>query len=141
MLPCSCFVVLDSQLNAGGGVIASELVDEEYVERAKIIRDSCGHHQHANVVQLADALQRSEAMKVAGIRQDSEDAKRLALKNIDRKVAILARYKYKGDYETAWRREIHERHGVSKAEISGTWRLEKINSLIENLKTQIMESL
>lgn len=141
MSPCSCFVVLDSQLNAGGGVIASELVDEEYVERAKIIRDSCGHHQHANVIQLADALQRSEAMKVAGIRQDSEDAKRLALKNIDRKVAILARYKYKGDYETAWRREIHERHGVSKAEISGTWRLEKINSLIENLKTQIMESL
>lgn len=139
--PCSCFIVLDSHINAGGGVIASSDVKEEYVERAKIIRDSCGHHQHANIVQLGDALQRSDSLRVPGIRQDSGDARKFALRNIDRKIAIIAKHRFSGDYAEAWRLEVHEVYGVTKDEIAGTWRLEDILKLHEALKERIKETI
>ena len=139
--PCQCFIVLDSFSQMGGGQIAGSAVEEKYIERAKIIRESSTAHQHANVVQLADALKRNDNLVVPGVSTTLEQVRDLALRNLDRKVALLARYKYTGDFALAWQKEVIDRTGVDKAEIAGTWRLSEIQEVVDKLKDAIKEAV
>jgi superfamily II DNA or RNA helicase len=139
--PCHCFVVLDSFTEMGGGQIAASLVPEKFIERAKIIRESSTAHQHANIVQLADALQRNEQITVAGIEPRMEDMRQTAMRNLDRKVGMLARYKYENDFRLAWAWEVTDRTGVSRPEIESTWRLSQIQELVQQLKNSLTEAI
>jgi hypothetical protein len=123
----------------GGGLVADTHVEEKYIERAKIIRETSTAHQHANVVQLADALQKNDQISVSGIDSRFQDFREMALKNLDRKVGLLARYKYQGDYQAAWVNEVHIPYGVTKADIEGSWRMNQIQPLIKHLKWVLTE--
>lgn len=138
--PCRCFVVIDSEAEFGGGQIASSDVDESYIARARELRDRFPAHQHANVVQLGDALQKSEVLKANfEPKMTLVDIRTLMLKNIDKKLRELAKYEYNYDYEKAWTVEIGEKYGTNKAEIAGTWRIENVTKLHEELKARLME--
>lgn len=139
--PCRCYVVLDSLPITDGGRIASIDVSERFIERAKIIRDSSLAHQHANVVQLGDALQRSAQMGDTAMVESLNDQRHLAWKNIDRKIRIIAMHFYGGDMASAWVNEVHDKFGVKADEIKSTWRVAQINELHEHLKNRIAESL
>jgi len=137
--PCCCYVVLDSETVADGGQIASTDVEEHYIERAKILRDSCQAHQHANVVQLGDALQRSAKMGESVIVERLNDRRHLAWKNVDRKISIIARHFYEGDISAAWTNEVHIPFNAKADEIKSTWKLSEITKLHDSLKTRIIE--
>lgn len=138
--PCTCFLVIDSESEDGGGQIAASAVSEEFIQRAKLIRDSSSVHQHANVVQLGDALQQNSRMGVNLIVSKVEDRRKLEFSKIVRKVELLAQRLYGGDYQSAWQKEIFERFSVAAGEIQSTWRLERIKEVNEILKNRIAES-
>jgi superfamily II DNA or RNA helicase len=138
---CKCYVVLDSEASLGGGQIASCGVDEQFVERAKIIRDSSPAHQHANAIQLGDALQRSARMGANLSISNLSDARDLACKKVTRTIKTIAKHKYSGDWSAAWRNEIHEKLGIDKREIDGTWGISEINKLNDSLKQVLIEAL
>lgn len=139
--PCRCYIILDSQVIADGGQIASVDVSEKFIERARIIRDSSPAHQHANVVQLGDALQRSSQMGDTALIESLNDRRQLAWRNIDRKVRVIATYFYGGDIASAWINEVHDKFGANADEIKSTWRVSQINDLHDHLKTRISESV
>jgi superfamily II DNA or RNA helicase len=136
--PCRCYVVIDSESIADGGQIASIDVEEQFIERAKILRDSCQAHQHANVVQLGDALQRSAKMGDAAIVERVNDRRHLAWKNVDRKIRIIAKHFYGGDVSAAWINEVHLPHDAKAEEIKATWKVSQINALHDSLKARII---
>lgn len=136
--PCICYVILDSESHQSGGLISANAVDEEFIKRAKIIRDSSAAHQHANTVQLGDALQRS-AMMGSLVVSDIKDRRRLALKMIEQKVRKIAKIAYGGDERACVIAEVHQRVGCDIPEIEGTWRVEKINELHGQLKARLAE--
>lgn len=136
--PCVCYTIIDSHIGEGGGMIAASNVAEEYVQRAKIIRDSSAAHQHANAVQLGDALQRSASMGSL-IVTDVEDQRAMLFKHMERKIEKIARIAYGGDFSTCWRKEVHERIGCDISEVRGTWRTEDIARLNDQLRTRLTE--
>lgn len=135
--PCRCFVVIDSEAQADGGRIASSDVEEKYIQRAMIIRDQSQAHQHANIVQLGDALQRSSQMGETAMIESLNDRRQLAWKNVDRKIRIIARHFYGGDISAAWINEVHNKHNANADEIKSTWRVSQINELHNQLKNRI----
>lgn len=135
--PCVCFLILDSESSEDGGRIASASVAEEFIQRAKLIRDSSPAHQHANVVQLGDALQRNAQMGAALVVSEVDDRRRLAFKKIVKKVEMLARLAYGGDYQACWRAEVYERFKVDHGEMQSTWRLSQLTEVHEILKNRI----
>lgn len=139
--PCRCYVILDSQSITDGGQIASVDVSERFIERARIIRDSSTAHQHANVVQLGDALQRSAQMGDTSLIESLNDRRQLAWKNVDRKIRMIASYFYGGDMASAWINEVHTPFGCNADEIKSTWRVAQINDLHNHLKTRIAEGM
>lgn len=138
--PCICFVLLDSDAIEDGGQIASASVNEEFIQRAKIIRDSSAAHQHANVVQLGDALQKNAMMGSQLVVSSVDDRRRLAFKKVVKKVELLARLVYGHDYQAAWNHEIFQRYSVMPNEMQSTWRLERITEVHEDLKVRITEA-
>lgn len=137
--PCRCYIVIDSEAATDGGQIASVDVLERFIERAKIIRDQSQAHQHANVVQLGNALQLSSQMGETAIIESLNDRRHLAWKNVDRKIQILARHFYGGDVSAAWVNEVHDKFNAKADEIKSTWRVSQINDLHNHLKTRIAE--
>ena len=137
--PCKCFVVLNSTVLAGGGLISDSLVHEKHVEAAKIVVSRYQQHQHANVIQLADALQKASELNVPGVSANHEEAKSLLLSNVNRKVSQIALHRYQRDYAAAWAREVHDRFGADMLEIRSTWRLEQISELDKALKARLVE--
>lgn len=136
--PCRCYTVVESYTGEGGGMISSSTVAEEYVQRAKLIRDSSPAHQHANAVQLGDALQRSASMGSL-VLSSVEDQRAMAFRHIDSKVKKIARLIYGGDIGACWRKEVHETTGSDMDEIRGTWRTEDITKLNERLRERLAE--
>jgi superfamily II DNA or RNA helicase len=136
--PCTCFTVVESYIGEGGGMISASSVAEEFVQRAKLIRDSSPAHQHANAVQLGDALQRSANMGSL-VLSNIEDQRAMAFRHIDSKVKKIARLVYGGDIGAAWRKEVHERTGSDMDEIRGTWRTEDIIKLNDQLRNRLAE--
>jgi hypothetical protein len=139
--PCRCYIVLDSQSVTDGGQIASVDVSEKFIERARIIRDSSPAHQHANVVQLGDALQRSAQMGETPLIDSLNDRRQLAWDNINRKIRTIATHFYGGDIAAAWVNEIHDKFGTNADEIKSTWRVAQIKELHDHLKNRIAEGL
>jgi superfamily II DNA or RNA helicase len=137
--PCRCYVIIDSEAVLDGGQIASEDVEEQFIERAKILRDSCQAHQHANVVQLGDALQRSSRMGDNVLIESLNDRRHLAWKNVERKIRIISKHFYGGDIQAAWTNEVHLPHKANAAEIKSTWRVSQIDELHKTLKARIVE--
>lgn len=136
--PCVCYTVVDSYTGEGGGMIAASNVAEEFVQRAKLIRDSSPAHQHANAVQLGDALQRSANMGSL-IVSNVEDHRAMAFKHIEAKIRKIARLAYGGDFGACWRKEVHDRTGSDMEEIRGTWRTEDISKLNDQLRNRLAE--
>jgi len=136
--PCVCVTVIDSYASDGGGMISSSKVAEEFVQRAKLIRDTSSAHQHANAVQLGDALQRSASMGSL-IVSNIEDHRANWFKHIEAKIKKIAHLLYGGDYSACWRREVHERTGSDIDEIRGTWRTEDISRLNDQLRDRLAE--
>lgn len=139
--PCKCYVVLSSTAEADGGQIASSVVDEEFVQIAKVIRDTSAAHQHSNPVQLADALQRGSQIRNSPMQTTVDQERAMAWNNITRTVRNLAKHIYRGDMRSAWLNEIHDRTGSDAAEIQSTWRTDDINKLHEQLKKRLLEAL
>lgn len=136
--PCVCVTIIDSYASDGGGMISSSKVAEEFVQRAKLIRDTSTAHQHANAVQLGDALQRSANMGSLVV-SNIEDQRANWFKHIESKIKKIALLIYGGDYAACWRREIHERTGSDIDEIRGTWRTDDIVKLNEQLRDRLAE--
>lgn len=136
--PCVCVTIIDSYASDGGGMISSSKVAEEFVQRAKLIRDTSTAHQHANAVQLGDALQRSANMGSLVV-SNIEDQRANWFKHIESKIKKIALLIYGGDYAACWRREIHERTGSDIDEIRGTWRTDDIVKLNEQLRYRLAE--
>lgn len=136
--PCVCYTVIDSHTGEGGGMIAASNVAEEFVQRAKLIRDSSSAHQHANAVQLGDALQRNASMGSLVV-SNVEDHRAMLFKHIEAKVKKIARLIYGSDYAACWRKEVHERTGSTMDEIRSIWRTEDIAKLNEQLRTRLAE--
>jgi superfamily II DNA or RNA helicase len=136
--PCMCYIVLDSEVAHAGGMIAASSVEEEYIKRAKVIRDTSAAHQHANAVQLGDALQRSAMMGELFV-STVEESRALACKKVETKIRKIARYKYGGDYTACWIKEVHEVFGADMSEIRNTWRSEQIMELDKTLRSRLAE--
>jgi hypothetical protein len=140
--PCECYEIIGSDHGANGGQIGGENVQERFIRRAKVICDSSSTHQHANVVQLADVLQRDAALGELPLDINLEDCKELAIRNIRNAVERIARRLYAGDLSAAYRCELHQLHDVDSLEtIRSTWRLEQIEQLAGLLRQRLREVL
>lgn len=140
--PCLCYVVIGSELVAAGGRVSASDVGEKYVERAKMIRDTSTAHQHANIVQLADALQRFDTMEQEPIQLSYQDNKALVVRNIHKLVKQLAVHKYGGNIQGAWVDEISVRYSVENfAEMSSTWRTSDLERVIQDLKATLTKEI
>ncbi len=137
--PCKCYTIIESIAVGGGGLISESMVREENVQAAKIITERFSQHQHANVIQLADAIQKGKEITISGVNQDLEDSKNLCIRNINRKVQQIAKYAYASDYSLAWFKEVHETTGSNINEIRSTWRLSDIEALYDRLKLRLVE--
>jgi superfamily II DNA or RNA helicase len=139
--PCKCFVVVGSEATADGGRIADGVVQEDFIQIAKTIRDGSKAHQHANPVQLADALQRGHKMKAQPVEVDYEVKRAMAWRAVERQIKNMAKYVYGGEISLAWVREVHEHCGADAAEIKSTWRIEQIRGLEVHLQGRFLESI
>jgi superfamily II DNA or RNA helicase len=139
--PCRCYIVIDSEVAAGGGQIAASDVKECFIARAEIVRDTSTANQHANIVQLAEALQRNAQLGETPVVSNHNDARHLAWMGVDRKINIIAKHFYGGDSSAAWANEVHGKFNANAAEIRSTWRVSQINELHAHLKNRIIEGV
>lgn len=142
LAPCECYVVIGSDDGCGGGQIAGSDVREDFISRAKIITESSSAHQHANLVQLADALQRSDAISHVPVRVSLGDQKELMLRNVCSLIEKIAERAYSGEVAASYKAELHHKYNVkSVEEIRQTWRLEQIGDLTTRLRSRLREVL
>lgn len=135
------YVVTDAISATGGGQIAASSVQDRYIEAAKIIREQSSAHQHANVVQLGDALQMHDLLAGAKASITLSGTRELEYRNFTRRVEQLARHAHGGSMQDAWVKEVHERFNADAKEIEGTWRIDKIREATSELKERLMEVL
>lgn len=140
--PCRCFVVIDSNDSAGGGLFSDSIVSERYIQKAKVIIDSNESHRHFNTVQMGDFLQKAAVIDQIPIDVDCESNKELIIRNINNIIQKIARFRYEGNIGEAWVREVHEPCGVlSMDEVRGTWRASQMQQLESRLRNRLLEVL
>jgi superfamily II DNA or RNA helicase len=139
--PCKCFVVIDSEVAADGGQIATNYVNEEFIQLAMCVRDMSRAHQHANPVQLGEALRCAAEAKGALPTVSLADKRDQAWQGVARQMNAIARHAYGGDYAAAWFKEVHQKHHTDAAEIKATWRVDQIHELRDRLRLRLEEVL
>lgn len=140
--PCVCFEVVGSEIGDNGGQFGGEHVHERFIRRAKVICDSSSTHQHANVVQLADILQRDAALGDLPVSLDLDDCKEQRLRNVRNTICKIALHGYRNDVSAAYTQELHHRFNVNTLEeIRATWRLDQIATLETELRNRLREVL
>lgn len=140
--PCMCFEVVGSDIGDNGGQFGGEHVHERFIRRAKVICDSSSTHQHANVVQLADVLQRDAALGDLPVNLDLDDCKEQRLQNVRNALSKIAVHGYGNDLSATYQHELHHKHNITTLdEVRATWRLEQIAMLETDLRNRLREVL
>lgn len=137
--PCRCCVVLSYEAIRDGGVAYGESVSETYIQKAKLIRDSSTNQQHANIIQIAEVLQSSDRLGSVLVVPDLVDARRFAVKRLERILLKIAEYKYDGDRSFAWDKEIRNKLGVNEDHLGGDMRIDILDSISKTLTKRLVE--
>jgi len=132
-------IAVDASGGAGAGQFDQTEVETNWIGAAERVINTHTSYRHWNQVHLGAALKAFSELNQFGEPSSTDDQRRSNLfDRLRRRVNVLARLAWNGEYGVAWSVEVFEKHNVqSMDDIRALWPYDRINNLIGALDSRI----